>query len=32
VHRPSDENLVLLAEVLHRDPAWFYTDHESAAA
>lgn len=27
VHLPSRENLVTAAEVLGRDPAWFYTEH-----
>lgn len=31
VHRPSDETLFALAQVLDRDPAWFYTDHEPVA-
>jgi transcriptional regulator with XRE-family HTH domain len=30
-HRPKDDNLLHLAQVLGRDVAWFYTDHEMAA-
>jgi transcriptional regulator with XRE-family HTH domain len=26
-HRPSDQNLQLVAEVTGRELAWFYTDH-----
>lgn len=29
---PSWENLVKLAVLFDRDPAWFYVDHEKAAA
>lgn len=31
-HRPNDENLLALANVLKRDVPWFYTDHERKAA
>lgn len=31
-YRPNDENLIRLADVLGKDFAWFYTDHERAAA
>jgi transcriptional regulator with XRE-family HTH domain len=27
-HKPSDENIVLLARVLSRDPGWFFVDRE----
>jgi transcriptional regulator with XRE-family HTH domain len=30
--RPSDANLVRLSDALERDLAWFYTDHDTAAA
>lgn len=30
--KPSDENLAALCHVLRRDLAWFYTDHQAAAA
>jgi transcriptional regulator with XRE-family HTH domain len=30
--RPSDANLVRLSDALERDLAWFYTDHDKAAA
>lgn len=30
-HKPSDENIVRLAQVLDRDPSWFFSDHEEAA-
>lgn len=29
---PSRENLAKLADLTKRDPGWFYTDHEQAAA
>lgn len=32
LHRPKDETLAALAEVLGCDVAWFYTDHERTAA
>ena len=31
VHKPSDENLIVLSEVLGRDIAWFYSEQEAAA-
>lgn len=31
-HRPSDANLIALAEALELPVAWFVTDHESVAA
>jgi transcriptional regulator with XRE-family HTH domain len=31
-HRPSEENLVALAEALGQPIAWFYTDHSSEKA
>lgn len=30
--RPSDENLIALSDLFGRDIAWFFTDHERAAA
>lgn len=27
-HRPSDESLVKLSQILGRDIAWFYAEHE----
>lgn len=30
-HRPSDQNLVVLAEVLRQPVAWFYGESEQAA-
>lgn len=32
VHRPNDEALLRLAEVLGHPVHWFYTDHERTAA
>lgn len=32
VRRPSDEALLLIAEMFDRDVAWFYTSHERVAA
>lgn len=29
VFKPSDENLAALCQVLDRDLAWFYTDHDA---
>lgn len=29
---PSGENLAKLAQLLKRDPGWFYTDHDRKAA
>jgi transcriptional regulator with XRE-family HTH domain len=29
VHRPSDENVAEMAEKLHIELDWFYTDHAS---
>jgi transcriptional regulator with XRE-family HTH domain len=29
---PSGRNLAKLAQLLERDPGWFYTDHDKAAA
>ena len=29
---PSGQNLAKLAEMLGRDPGWFYTNHERVAA
>lgn len=31
-HVPSIDNLVVLADVLGRDIAWFHTDHDEAVA
>ncbi len=31
-HRPSDTNLVALAELIGVDVAWFYTEHTKEAA
>lgn len=31
-HEPSWRFVVALAELFGRDPAWFYLDHEEAAA
>lgn len=30
--KPSDKNLAALAAALQRDLAWFYVDHQAAAA
>jgi transcriptional regulator with XRE-family HTH domain len=30
--RPTDANLHALARALRRDPAWFYAEHDGAAA
>lgn len=27
MHRPSHENLVVLADALKQEPGWFYVDH-----
>lgn len=31
-HRPSDDNLLIVASVLGRDFAWFFVDHSEEAA
>lgn len=31
-HRPSDDNLVIVASVLGRDFSWFFTDHSGEPA
>ena len=30
-HRPTDTNLVLIAELYGRDLGWFYSDHDAIA-
>lgn len=32
MHRPTDDNLFALADVLDQDPGWFYAEHHRAAA
>lgn len=29
-HRPSDQNLLVLAHALGREPGWFYIEHDSS--